>query len=583
MLPTELQEVFRRFESQDESVLEAQLFHALQDYLRSNPGASSMIQDAVRAESFALTLCPEYAVGHNPWGTYFGPSMIFNGHHIPSLSDLTPRMLEYWAARSGEVEIPRLRARYADAVWDLTEKVASRRPDPRYARVAVDAYLDAVPQSNDSIQQFKWIRRALELSLSVNDRDRITRVRDTAFRLHTNAKSKSGTSFGLATLLFDTFFHQRKKVALGDAELDEIVQGLESELRERTNQNSKQWFHPQGAKWTAEKLIQFYSSVRRHDDVQRVVLQFGGAFEKAAEEAPPFVAHAWLEDVHRDYQQAGLRQKADSLLARIRQLGREACDQMPEITLEQSIDKSKFDSAIDALTSGGFDDARLKIVQAFTPRASQLRDLGPGANTLAGLVTVNILDELTRARIGPVEEDEEGRLVQQFAMHIDVQSVFLAPALEKLCERYGLTANLLVEKLYEAPVFEEIRKALFIRGIEFYLAGDWISAIHVLVPQIEHVFRTILFNIGGVTSKRKHEIYHERTLDDVLRDELLKTIWSEDKLRYFRTLLTDQRGQNIRNLTCHGLREAAWFDRRLADRLVHVLLSLSLIRAVKRV
>ncbi|MBS3788831.1 DUF4209 domain-containing protein [Candidatus Bipolaricaulota bacterium] len=53
----------------------------------------------------------------------------------------------------------------------------------------------------------------------------------------------------------------------------------------------------------------------------------------------------------------------------------------------------------------------------------------------------------------------------------------------------------------------------------------------------------------------------------------------EDMVLYLKMLLTDPRGLNLRNKVCHGLGNTANLcNYQVADRIVHVLLCLSLIR-----
>lgn len=46
----------------------------------------------------------------------------------------------------------------------------------------------------------------------------------------------------------------------------------------------------------------------------------------------------------------------------------------------------------------------------------------------------------------------------------------------------------------------------------------------------------------------------------------------DDATFYLRTLLTEQRGCNLRNLLCHGLITPLYFDKTKADRIIHALL-----------
>jgi len=48
-----------------------------------------------------------------------------------------------------------------------------------------------------------------------------------------------------------------------------------------------------------------------------------------------------------------------------------------------------------------------------------------------------------------------------------------------------------VNYLYESPIFEENRKDLIKKGIEEYLNGNYIVALHILIPQIERRLETL--------------------------------------------------------------------------------------------
>lgn len=52
----------------------------------------------------------------------------------------------------------------------------------------------------------------------------------------------------------------------------------------------------------------------------------------------------------------------------------------------------------------------------------------------------------------------------------------------------------------------------------------------------------------------------------------------KDVIAYWHNVFTDKYGWNIRNLFCHGLLQASQFNKELADRLVHVFLTLSCIK-----
>ena len=84
---------------------------------------------------------------------------------------------------------------------------------------------------------------------------------------------------------------------------------------------------------------------------------------------------------------------------------------------------------------------------------------------------------------------------------------------------------------------------------------------------------------GGVTLKKnKNGGLQLLTFDDLLRDDNVLKCFNSDTVFYFRSLLTDQRGWNIRNDVCHGISPIIAFNYWVADRVFHVLLCLAQVK-----
>ena len=80
-----------------------------------------------------------------------------------------------------------------------------------------------------------------------------------------------------------------------------------------------------------------------------------------------------------------------------------------------------------------------------------------------------------------------------------------------------------------------------------------------------------------MANRNKKVGYTQRILDDILRDDVVRETFGEDMAFYFRIMLTDQRGMNIRNNMCHGLVDPSFFNYLVADRLLHILCCITLV------
>ncbi|MGC8552524.1 MAG: DUF4209 domain-containing protein [Phycisphaerae bacterium] len=101
---------------------------------------------------------------------------------------------------------------------------------------------------------------------------------------------------------------------------------------------------------------------------------------------------------------------------------------------------------------------------------------------------------------------------------------------------------------------------------------------------MEQALRVILKLSGGATYKpgRERGTFCLRTLDELLRDQLVVDVISDDVALYFRVVLTDQRGWNLRNHLLHGILPPSSLGYASSDRLLHIMLLLGGLRAAPK-
>jgi hypothetical protein len=168
----------------------------------------------------------------------------------------------------------------------------------------------------------------------------------------------------------------------------------------------------------------------------------------------------------------------------------------------------------------------------------------------------------------------------ELARQIDFYNFLLNEAMVRLRSSTQLTAQTIVDLLEESPLFSVERRPLLLEGVQAYLAGDAIKAIHVLIPQIEQALRRLLqLTRIPFLKQGRNGTMQVKTLNEILRETAIKGVLGEDFQLYLLTFLADERGQNIRNMVCHGLGAPELFNQRIADQTLHALLAVSLVRA----
>ena len=521
-----------------------------------------------------------------PWSTFFRPK--FSGtkndgapFFAPDLAEVDSEIISHWEARSAEAKHPMLRARYSDLVWDFKKTAIGESPAFDFAQRACDAYLEVADTGiyKEPVQGVLYLRRALSIALSISDKERVSRVKQAMRALAKQIRDPR--QIGTWAFVFDDLV-ENKRVQLDDAEVEEIIADLESCLASCSTMGNEQ-FDPWAAQAAAERLAGFYERKGQKEDVHRVVRAYGSAFEQIAAEANPTLAMGWLQPVFDDYRSRGMKDDATRVQLASAEKGKDAASDLQQFKVPIEISREEIDNFFAAMVEGSSTDTLLRIAVQLIPKASEARiSLSEIAkeHPLLGLIGVTkIADGHFAARAGSIEKDPDGRLIMQLAENIALAAPFLNGVIRKAIEKHSLDSERILDALYESPAFDPDRKDLMKSGLDAYLAGDYIKTVHVLVPQIEHSLRRLLALLGEPVGKAgRNGTMQVKNLNDILREEAILNCLGEDLQMYLLTFLADARGQNLRNRITHGLAPMAQFDVQAADRLIHVLLAISLIR-----
>jgi hypothetical protein len=269
----------------------------------------------------------------------------------------------------------------------------------------------------------------------------------------------------------------------------------------------------------------------------------------------------------------------------IEKYGELSMGRLQTFKVSYDVPMNKFRKFLEAMCNGTFEEAIIRVACHFLPNLEmekQQLEKNTSEFVFSSLSTVYLKDRAGRtvAEVGSYESDPVGRLIHHSNQNLHFRAFDLNEVVKELKEQYG--PNLLptlLEYIYGNSIFDKEQRPLLEKGLAAYFDEDYITSIHLLIPQVEHTIRNLLDMAGG-------QIYKQgdlgglslRSLDTILDDEVLKGILTERIACYFKLVLTDKRGWNLRNEVCHGLKLPEEFDFKSADRVFHVLLLLAHIR-----
>jgi hypothetical protein len=149
----------------------------------------------------------------------------------------------------------------------------------------------------------------------------------------------------------------------------------------------------------------------------------------------------------------------------------------------------------------------------------------------------------------------QASVMQNHGIHLTliVQGNVL-PALEILHLEHRIREVDFLSIVKQSPIVPPGREALFAKGLYSGYDHDYVTALHLLAPQIENLVRYHLKNAGARTSTLDSSgIENENGLSTLVALPEMKTVFGDDLTFEIKALFCDSLGANLRNELAHGL------------------------------
>ena len=517
-------------------------------------------------------------------------------HHVPDVTLTDDETIREWARRARASQHPVLRARYADLAWEVAKFLKAKarekaqavppfQPDAESARLAIEAYLEAVEQglAQEVFDAWRYLGRAVELAATIRDEALLQRAKAAAFAYREACERRDPTyPFWLVD---DILYEQREVLGLTADQRAAQIAALERVLALRADPSDPQRFDPHSAQDAADRLGRWRKQFGQAQEARRAANTAGLAMEKAAELVPALSGIAILEGQAARYRDAGEEASAARVEDAIRQRAPQAKDELKHFETKIEIPKEELDTWLEQVSGSTFEEGLRRIVGENLARRerseARVRRIAEKAPLFAHIPLQIMRDDgFSSASIGSVKDDLDGRVVHDAASSIGYGAPLLNMALTRFCEKHAVTLERFTAWLAEAPLFPEPSLRLVREGLAAWFARDWVKATHILIPQTEAALRELLAKLGGAV--RRPDLHHGGFavigLGEVLSHERFRAQVPEDVRFHLKVLLQDARGINLRNEFAHGLAAPELFDRGIANWMVHLVIMLGLIR-----
>ena len=549
----------------------------------------------VRSEMLAMQF--QDNTGHDVWNTYYGPFLI-GEHNVtgkpvydPDIACIQARDIEYWKNRVHETGNPFMKMRYAGLVFDFHKKIFGKDAD--YETIKLPYVLSLIKVIKEDyfsyvFEGYVYAERALSCARGFKKQELIASAKSALRQL----EEKYGTDdtnagwwcsgFELMMKYEDVFTQEEM-----ERKLMEHVQRLERIEKLALKEGYKTDEYAHLADSAVKVLCKYYAKHNQRDKIEELLCRLYLIIKAAKPSRGAMWLHGMLDHLQTQCREYHCEKLARRLYVDIQEIGQEAMQAMESIEIPLEISNDDIEAYLVEFMSGNDQDVWGRYIVRNVPNLqTEKQELEREAkrSPLFDMVSTVVYDVFGNPmrKLGHGENQAFSKLMYNMYQRMLISTIFMNFEKKKMIEKGILTIDALMQAFNGSPIIHDSQRSILKRGFESYLAGDYLVACHLLIPQFEAAIRRMVMLLGGEIlkqDKRPDDGNQYITLNGLLTCDVLKNSGlPEGVLAYFQNLFTNQFGWNLRNLVCHGLLTENGFDEAKADRIVHAFMILGTIR-----
>ena len=505
----------------------------------------------------------------------FKPFTVLDGQRSIIPDVLSETDVSFFAQIIDEIDDPcpkahMIKARLADLVWFLQ---SPRKV--KFALAAIDSYrtipLDTETWLHDGD---KCWQRAINLArqIGAGAGERLAEMETLIIKEFTSVTREDGF---LGSWLADLL----KTNSLGRDHSTTIATRLESLAREFEDEDeflkAREYFQA-SAHWFTESGDEEKSTEMMVEEAETSVKE---AVASLSSDKPSHMDAVRLyENAIQTYRTIPRSERTahrvDERIAELRKClnesGKKSLDEMDSINIPEQDIGQIVENARNAVRGKGLEEALKAFVNLSRTNAKKLRE--STIKNLEHFIAHRLFSTTFMSRDGrvtakmpsmssspiPSDDDEEvihSKVVENYCIHVSlaVQGSIL-PAQEVLLLEHRLREADFVNLARQSPIVPIGRELLFGKALFAGYDRDFVTALHILVPQIEHMVRYHLKQAGVQTTHiDSNGIENEYGLSSLMDLSQTKEIFGEDLSFEIRALFCVPFGPNLRNNLAHGL------------------------------
>ena len=538
-----------------------------------NWAESEGILDKAQLAQYEIEICSLHQenpiISENKKESRFAAIIAYtNGTEWPDIKKFIDDQFRYYEKRLLETDNVFLKVRYSDFLFEYGNKKISKNKYQisQYLLSGLVEMSDHYRCIEENHEYISALARLVEVSLLMGNEEKLKEAVHSILSQLTewNNKTEYRGTFELSKLLRAILNSKFKEIVSGEF-LIFMIEVLEN-ARKKYLEEKEYHFH----RMFCEELIEYRKlNLVSLEQEGKLQLEIGKSFELESEnqqgrqDKSLMVKAHFLELAMRHYANIGEREKINDMKILIKQTYEqyEQSDEMATISVPLEIPSDVIDSIVSRYISSNIQSAldNFAYSNQLIPKVNEIEQQVTNSEEsfpLQSLISKSIISDGKKIDHTLTELDSKNlNFVDNYMLSLNINlEVLIKTIFEKLIAEYHLNVDDIMEKFNRWGWLDDRNLPFVEKGIKKFFEDDYISSIHILVPQFESTLRRFFANIGfPTTSIKKGTAQHEETFNEFLNREDIKISLGENVHKLIQIVMVEQAGLNLRNEIAHGL------------------------------
>ncbi|HDS3884902.1 TPA: DUF4209 domain-containing protein [Staphylococcus aureus] len=490
-----------------------------------------------------------------------------DGREWPDIQKFTNDQIKYYEQRLNETNNLFLKVRYSDFLFEHGNKKITKTKY-EISKCLLSCLVEILTYYSDDFNYTSVLARLVEVSLLMGDREKLEKAIELIYLKMDEFDYNNEYSYvyELSKLIREILKSKHKKIIL-ENHLNKIIIVLEKAIKNNF-EDKNYYLH----RVFCEELSQYRKfdliSSERRSELKKEIrksYELEAEYQQGRNNKSLLVKANFLEKAMEKYMEIGEREKSNKMKILVKWTYEEYenSNEMNLIRIPIEFPKEEIDKIIEGFISSDVQISLDKIAYSndLIPKITVIEDLVDKLSKefpLQGLISKGLLNDGKKVVETTTEEDNKTiNFNSNYMHHLNINVELLLKAIfDKLISEFEISTEDFMQKFNKWELLDNKNVPFIEHGISRFLEKDYLSALHILVPQFESTVRRMFSKAGySTTSIRKGNTQQEVTFNEFLLRDDVKSTLGNDVHKLIQIVMVEQSGLNLRNEIAHGLIE----------------------------